>query len=266
MTYSLTEESVAQSPIELYRFVGTDNSYFLTSYGRDITIGSDTYVSTTISRDAVKVGTEQSSEIQMTVTLPVNHPMINEYIFGIGPPNLTLTLLRAHNGDLASRITYWIGEVVSFSVEGRQAKVLIPSMLTYFLNGLLPAPRYQGPCNHVLFDQFCKLPRTGGNQHVTTITSISGLSIVLDDSPYSNGECVSGEMILNGRTQRRMIMSNSGTNFTISYPFMSAEVGDEVTITIGCDHSFTRCKELSNAVNYGGFPFVPNRNPFNGRI
>lgn len=265
MSYDAIEKSVNPNPVELYRFVGTDVTYLMTSSQTNITVESETYVATTISRDAVKVGTHENDDVQLTVSVPVNHPMVSEYMFNVGPPDLELHLYRIHRSDLTDKVTYWTGEVTSFSVEGRTAKLLVPSMFSYFLNGLLPAPRYQGPCNHVLFDEFCKLSRVG-NEHEATITAINGLNITLSSSIFDTNKCKAGEMILHGRGQRRMIISNTGNVFRISYPFMTPKVGDIVTVTIGCDHSFTTCKELLNGVNYGGFPFVPNRNPYNGRI
>ena len=47
-------------------------------------------------------------------------------------------------------------------------------------------------------------------------------------------------------------------------------MGSTVVVLAGCDHSVTTCDTKfntpedtqSNVINYGGFPFVPGKNPF----
>ena len=41
------------------------------------------------------------------------------------------------------------------------------------------------------------------------------------------------------------------------------DVGTEVEVFAGCDHTIATCKtQFDIVVNYGGFAFVPTRNPF----
>jgi hypothetical protein len=42
-------------------------------------------------------------------------------------------------------------------------------------------------------------------------------------------------------------------------------IGDEVTVSPGCAHTQAVCNDVySNGENYGGFPFMPRKNPFDG--
>jgi hypothetical protein len=41
--------------------------------------------------------------------------------------------------------------------------------------------------------------------------------------------------------------------------------GTTVTLFPGCDHTLATCSgKFSNTANYGGFPFMPTKNPFGG--
>ena len=52
---------------------------------------------------------------------------------------------------------------------------------------------------------------------------------------------------------------------TLLLPFNTTDVdvGTSVEVFAGCDHSLATCKaQYDNVANYGGFAFVPLRNPF----
>ena len=105
MVYDVDERSAASgAPIELYRFVGTYNTYRLTSHAVDITNTEGTYTAEAIKRDKVKSGSQDDSDQKLTISLPFVHPMVSEYVFLTSPPTLFLTLFRAHASDLNDTI------------------------------------------------------------------------------------------------------------------------------------------------------------------
>lgn len=77
-------------------------------------------------------------------------------------------------------------------------------------------------------------------------------------------------MEVGGGDDHRLILSQSGDDVTLLLPFPETIVGSTVVLLAGCDHSITTCDTkfntpedtLSNVINYGGFAFVPNKNPF----
>jgi hypothetical protein len=91
---------------------------------------------------------------------------------------------------------------------------------------------------------------------------------VIEVASYTlgDGQIIAGEVISNGG-ERRMVTGQSGTSLTLSYPFAGLGVGDTVTLRKGCDHSFATCKaKFSNGERYGGFPIVPDKNPFSSSL
>ncbi|UXO93751.1 hypothetical protein Pan1_36 [Pseudanabaena phage Pan1] len=250
-------------PIELYEFQGSFTTYRLTSYQAQVTAAGGTFVPVAgLERGVLKVGTQEESSLALDITLPYDHPLVAEYAYKTAPPRLELTLYRVHLGDLANAVTMWKGRVTSFSVEGRKAKFRVPSQFAYILQGVTPQPRFQAPCNHLLYDTRCGVNKSA-NQHTTTVVNIAGNVIQLDSHPYADNECAAGEMSFASGNESRMIISHVGTSFTVSYPFAGLQVGAFVSITRGCDHSFATCKsKFSNGINFGGCPLVPDRNPF----
>lgn len=274
MTFASDEQSVQDgSPIELYKFIGTYNTYRLTNRGEDVTNSDGTYDGGfAIRRSSLEEGTQEDDDISLDVDLSASHPMVTEYAINEPPPDLRLIVYRAHPTDLDDTLVLFDGEVVSWNIrmtrEGRVASMKVPSLFSFLFDAPLPRPKYQAPCNHVLGDARCGVDMTDpANTHDTTISTITSNVIVVADTPFGDGECDGGEMIAGG--ERRMITGNVGTTYTISSPFSpGVSTSDAVTLRRGCDRALGGdcINRFDNAINFGGFPLVPNRNPFGGRL
>lgn len=268
MTFDATERSLADAaPVELYKFTGTFTTYRMTSHLADITNTEGTYTREAIKRNSTKVGDLQESNLALELELPYAHPMITEYVFATSPPTLTCEFYRCHLNDVNDTILMWSGSVLSWSIEGRNARLKIPNLLSYALEKPVPPVYYQGPCNHVLGDARCGIDmELAANKQSTTITTINGTSVTVGASTFAVNECAAGEMVVG--QERRMIISNNGTAFTIASPFAVAAATDAVDLYRGCNHAFNgHCiNRFNNAVNFGGFPLVPDRNPFKSRL
>ena len=63
----------------------------------------------------------------------------------------------------------------------------------------------------------------------------------------------------------RLILSQDGDTVTLLLPFNTSQVtvGTSVDVYAGCDHTIAICKtQFDNVINYGGYAFVPLKNPF----
>lgn len=264
MSFDTLEKSAASGrPIDLYKFEGSFNTYRYTNYVDDITNSEGTYEAIPIERSRLETGT-QENDVNLDISLPFDNPMVEAYMRVNTPPKLKMELWRVHPDNFNDTLLLWTGEVISWSVEKRVAKLRVPSLFGYLLTQALPRPKYQAPCNHVLYDEFCGV-NPASFSHTTTVSTISGNTITIAANPFADGLCNAGEMIIG--LERRMIISNTGTTFTVSSAFADAAVSDAVTIRQGCNRSFTQCKaKFSNGINFGGFPYVPDRNPFNSSL
>tara|TARA_R110000851_G_scaffold16046_2_gene52529 strand:+ start:21684 stop:22493 length:810 start_codon:yes stop_codon:yes gene_type:complete len=268
MTYIDNETGAdTAKPVELYRFTGTFNIYRMTSFGIPITSNGELFGLATVSRNKLNVGTQENGgERALEITLPFDHPLIREYAYESSPPDLTLELIRAHRQDFDDTVLLWSGKVTGVSVTGRTAKLRVPATFSYILEGNTPTPRFQGPCNHVLYSPACGAD-PALHQHVTTVDSLSGLDLNVADLPWVDNEGTAG-ILIGPEGESRMIISNVGTAVQVSYPFSGLAAGDSITLRKGCDHAFQgNCiNRFNNGDRFGGFPLVPDTNPFTSSL
>lgn len=262
MAFNDDETSAADgSPIELYKFTGTFQSWFLTSRRSGFTNTEATWEATAISRGSIEYATQEEQNVTLSVSLPFNHEIVTKYAFLEAPPSLNLEVYRVHPANPDDAVLQWTGEVISWQVEGRVATMKVPTLFNYVLSNPCPAVKYQAPCNHILYDGRCGVSDALFRAD-QTIVAVNGNQIELDASPFTDGDCDGGEMIKNNG-ERRMIVSNVGVNFVLSSPFADLQVSDTVTLRQGCDHTFTTCKnKFNNGDRFGGFPLVPDSNPY----
>jgi uncharacterized phage protein (TIGR02218 family) len=270
MTYDSLETSAHDGgPLEGFRFVGTSSSYHYTNAQQDITINGILYQAAFIKRSGIKSGSQEDS-YELEIELPFELQLAQDYAYASSPPTLDMILYRYHEaGDPATEwIIAWVGSVTAFSVSGKIAKLRVPSVFEAVLSGNIPSVYYQGPCNHVLYDSRCGISRAA-NTTTSTVQSITdSTTIVVVDDGVADGVLVAGELNLPVKKERRQIISNTANTLVINFPFFDIEVGDEVEMAAGCDHAYQGdCKtKFSNTLNYGGFPYIPNENPFEGNI
>ena len=256
------------SPVEAYRFTGTLQTYRYTSAESDVVIGGETFTPLTISHSAITVGSHDDDNQELEITVPRDVDIVQDYLYTIAPPRLLLEILRYHEGTDPGTdyIVLWKGYVTLYTATGHEAKLRVPSTFSLCLRGEVPNIWYQTPCNHVLFDARCSLVRTDFRT-TTQIAAADGLEITVDNDGAVNHYLAGGEIVNTDTGERRIIIDNVDNVITIAYPFRNPSVDDNVELCVGCDHTLETCRDVfSNSINFGGFPYVPLRNPFEGTI
>ena len=266
MVYDTTERSVQEgAPIECYRFTGSFQTYRYTSYQSQVSIGGEIFEPETMERNAIQVTTQEESQTAIEISLPYQNEMVRDYAYEESPPSLRMELFRVHAIDTDDSVKLWDGSVTGFTVQGFVAKLRVPSVFDSLLSGNVPQPKYQNPCNHVFTDTRCGILQANVSQNATVV-SVNSNVIRVAGLTFTDPQVRIGRIISLGG-ESRMITQRVGDDLTISYPFTRLDPGDSITVVRGCDHSFFTCiNEYNNGPNFGGFPVVPNRNPFTGRI
>ena len=269
MTYSQKENSVSEgAPIEIFKFEGTYRDYLYTNCDRDITFMGETYKAIAIRRDTAVIGDQSQDGQEMTIEMPQTEMIVVDYVFGIAPPDLNLTIYRCHQGlDFdTNAIIFWKGVVTGFNVEGDIAKARVPSILENVFSGNLPNYFYQQSCNHTLYDTRCGIDQALFSS-TAVVTAIDGQEITVGSDGFDDGFLVGGIISIPGKNESRMILANSGEVLRVFFPFSNLSVGDTVNLSAGCDHSIATCRsKFNNGRRFGGFPYVPKDNPFEGTI
>lgn len=271
MTYDESETGIATSrPVEVYKFIGSFATYRYTSEDNNVTVGGEVYLSTALKREALRVATQDDEQIALDIEVPVALQVVQDYGFTSSPPDLDLEIRRVHWGlNFASdAVLIWTGPVNSISIDNQRAKLRSASLFTSALASPLPPRFYQKVCNHVLYDARCTVNPASFTKTDAVVGVIeNGTVIDVDDDGFADGVLIAGEMISNRTGERRLITAQASNVITINFPFADLITGDEVTLRAGCDHSFATCgSKFSNQVNFGGHPFIPDDNPFEGEL
>lgn len=268
MTFA-TYETSAQSgaPIELYEFEVGPTVYRYAAAADDVVYLTKTYSAVQLSRSDV----EESGELpkdSVTITLPRSAAVPD--LFRVAPPSdvVLLSIYRMHVDDPDNeRKLFWTGRVLNCEWKGAIAELTCQSIYTALKRTGLRR-LYQRQCPHVLYGPACGLVDTA-YKATTTLATVSGITITAAVFGAQADGYYAGGMIeweaSPGRYERRGIKSHVGTALTMTHPIADLPAGATVAFWPGCDHSLATChSKFANRANYGGFPYVPNKNPFTG--
>ena len=262
MTYSAIESSVNQgAPIELYLFVRGTQEWYFSSCANSVTYLTKEFEPTSIRRDRVKQDTDPFKN-DLRVTFPRENEFANEFLNYAPEQVTTLTIYRGHAGD-SEFISYWKGRIIGAEISGNEITINCESVFTSIRRPGLRAV-FEYTCRHSLYGVNCRASASSyeisGN--VSSISS-DGLTIEIPESSSTDGYYTGG--IFSFGSTSRFIISHTGINIVLSRPINGLIIGDACKIYPGCNHARDTCKnKFNNLDNYGGFPWIPTRNPFDG--
>lgn len=266
MTYDARETSTDTGrPVEVYTFARDYQHWRYTSADRDVTISSQTFTAKPITRTAIET-TAEKSRLALTLTVPRDLEVADMY--RIAPPTMTITCLiqQYHQAD-TELVTIWAGRILTVEWSGPSARIAVEPIYTALQrNGL--RRMYQRQCPHVLYGGQCNVVRESFRTD-GFVDSISGNVINVPQAALlATGYFAGGYIewdVASGIAERRFISDHTGGALTVTSTIAGLSGGMAVRIYPGCDHTLTTCNsKFSNAVNYGGMPYIPTKNPFGG--
>ena len=270
MTYDATEKSLEKgSPVELYEIQLRGQVFTFTSSEEEVDANNKVYKPVPIERTKIAVTPREPAET-IEVTMPADEEFSKKYIDIVPGAKATLTIIRYHHLDsVGNQQIIWKGVVqsVGFSKNGREAKLAVMPV-TKALDRNIPHYTYQSLCNHELFGVGCGVTQNNF-RHNDTVASKSGNDLVVNNLSGKGNGWATGGYITVGSTDFRLVIAHSGDQVTLLLPFPEDlnVVGKTVDVYAGCDHTIQTCKnKFDNVRNYGGYAFVPDRNPFEGGI
>jgi len=263
MTYLLQEASVAGGqPVELYRFALGTQRWTFTEAQSAVVYQSETYAPVPIKRGSIEQGTD-INRATMDIVMPRDNPLATLFI--ASPPEgiVSVTLYRYHATDAAlETIVLWKGRVGGARLAGSELNLKCEPVATSLKRTGLRA-RYQLMCRHAVYSAGCGALKESFASHGTVASVVTVVVQVAAAASKPDGYFVAG--MLATADGQRMIVAHAGINLTLISPMPALAAGQAVTLYAGCDHSTAVCKtRFANLANYGGFPFVPVKNPFAG--
>lgn len=273
MSYNTPEISNEDGkPIGLYEFRYGDTYWRYCTADEDQIVGPDelggpaTWVAKTILDDGVVQGGSDQNDLQINVQsdLPINA------LFRAQRPSgkVWLTVKKYHLGDAEEDTPIqWAGSVVnSIAVDPATNRLECRSIGgTYDRNGLRLA--WGRMCPHPLYGIGCNVDKSlhAYPREIATLTN-TNFTCTAHSEPvegsFSGGflEWARGD----GTFERLGINKQAGNDFQVLGSTAGLEIGTAVTIYPGCPRNTSGCILFDNLANYGGFPHLPGKSPFDG--
>ncbi len=229
-------------------------TYRIATGSRDIVIDGHTYYASPSRRDEIAIATAGNGK-EVTITLPVSHPLAQRYLVNGVPPQRIIVTIYRQQGAIVE--TVWHGYITSMAPDRHLATFRVPSQLTEALERRLPTVTAGRECPHVLYDVNCRVDR-GAHAIEAVVTAVDGIVVTVDALGGQPDQWAQfGELEHLPTGERMTIQDQTGLVLSIQLRMYGIAVGDHVVVSPGCSHGVVVCDEkFSNVENYGGFPYL----------
>lgn len=263
MTFEAREESIQQgAPIELYDFVVYGVHHYFTTAGEDITIGPVTYRAEPIARSEIEE-TDELPRNNLTLTVPRDFEMLSFYD-AVPPSEVILLAIGRHHRDDSEVQPWWNGRVTNGVRLGASGQLFCESVYSSLKHAGLRR-LYSRRCPHVLYGLACGAQDTL-HRVLVTVGAVAGIEIdAIALAAFADGRFAGGFIeweAIAGQKEIRGIKTHVGSRLTVTHQIPGLAALEQIFVYKGCKHDLADCNsEFANTANYGGFPFVPLKNP-----
>ena len=275
MAFSDHELSVQLGrPVFLYKFeFSVTEIFYLTNSQVEIGSAPEVYLPCEVGHSQPRVNEDEPGS-EITISFGLDDENANTFAnnwISAAPEvdRIKVTITRFHSDVGGGSALFWIGFLTSVGYEeqGNVASVLCKSLDQRFtLTG--PRKNWGTLCNHKLYGTECTLDNASFTQEGTvSAIDASGIVYTVPGISAPTVRWDGGTIQLKSNPLiKRLIVSQTGDDFTLRYPIPELTVGSLVEVVEGCLHDVTDCQSFSNLPNFGGTPFTPTRNPFTNRV
>lgn len=249
-------------PEELYLFSDGTNYWPYVSGQNAITFETRTYSPLPIKRQALEASQDLWRQ-GIEVTLPRSAEVAALFIAYAPESVVTLSIHRRHATDGVNEFaTIWKGRVLSLALKGSEA-VLKCEPASVSMNRAGLRARYQLQCRYALYSPGCQLVKESFSTP-GTVFAISGATLTVNAALALASGYFNGGLVI-GNAGTRLILTHAGALLTLTAPISRLATGHAVTLHPGCKHDLGDCtNKFNNLLNFGGFPWLPKKNPFTG--
>lgn len=258
------------SPVELYRFrygAFVDQAFCYTDGEKEIIHQGLTYKPLPIKRGDITASSEDSSKQSLEVNLPGSAEVAQLFRVSAPAGQIVLTIFQGHTRDPESEfIAIWVGRVGSCGWNDNDARLSCESSRSQ-LRRLALRRHYQYMCPHVLYGDQCRASEAAATT-IASITAVNGRFVTVsgdlaDPSLYPGGmvKYLDGQSILHARAILQVATVADGLRLSLSGVIEGLVAGAPISVIRGCSHNLDGCLSHQNVANYGGYPFIPVKNP-----
>lgn len=261
--------------IRLFTFTRQSLVQYYCTGDRDRLVDGKTYIAGQIDRSDVRETVERAKD-KITITLaylrdpsapvgdrPTTQPL-GDWWFPQVPSSTVLVRCATWDGTNPQTID-WIGQVTQPKFGDAQLELTCEPVSGSMRNRNQGA-KWQRGCWKTVYStgiRGCNLD-PASTQCAATLASVSGVTITAPEFASSAYSLAGGALLwttLDGVTERRAIMSHSGTTLTLLAPHSDLAPGRAVIALPGCERTWAACDARGNTINYGGSVYKPVKNP-----
>lgn len=273
MTYDAKQSGIETgNPVELYLFNLQGTRYAYNNGEGTVSVSGIDYLEEEVSRSRQVVESERRNN-KMTINLPGDNEFVQLYadLIPAEQPEFTLQQMHRDDGEVVTLFRGFV-ETVAWVKDALDAKITIGPLSAA---GQRETPRhtYQGICNHMLYDSRCTITEGSREEIALSISVVSGRNVTLTGTlgnPNTPGTALDAGSdyfeagYIEFGNERRLIVGQTANVMKLNIPFRSDVAGQTVRVLPGCKHRIgPDCNtKFGNAINFGGFPYVPEQNPF----
>lgn len=256
---------------ELFRFVEGSLIDTQTSGNAPVTYdagdGDETYTPYAIGRGVVEVKNELS-KASLEITLALNNPVAQRYLSTIVDTVMTLTVFQQTN---ATTNVVWKGRLQKVKLNNKKVSLIFESIFTSMRRPGLRA-RWQKNCRHSIYGPGCGVDKAAFAFN-DDVADCDGVTVTMTDlSLFDDGYFTGGMIETLDNNVLRYVLNHSGNVLTLARPFEHLQALFDagppplaVNLYPGCAKNLATCIDrFNNVLNYGGFPWIPNKNPMGG--
>lgn len=262
-SYSNTLAGSTMAVVELFNISAPGMSHFLyTDCNVGLTFHSNYYTPYPINRGKISYSTDLKVD-QTDVTLAKNWGT-DMAIYKNVLAGATIQISRVNLDNIDDDFVLLFDGDVSDTRVGEDVINLRCTTLD-FLNFELPKRELQVACNWQLYGPYCGITVglfsviTTNGLATTTPDKLSSDQFLVGATQYFRGGFVVG-LSGNNNELTRHITNHQASQISVLPPFpFDFEIGENVKVLPGCDHSTTDCTDkFNNLDSFGGFPFIAN--------
>ncbi|UZT28611.1 tail assembly protein [Vibrio phage 033B] len=249
-------------PVELYRFTQGLFVQGFTTANVPIFHQGVTYEPTVMERSTVGV-TDDVYKSSLTLSFARTVPFALNLLGFSNEMPYQVSVFRGEVGG-TSWVLNWQGRVISSKANGDIIDVECESLYTTIQRPGLRA-RYAKTCRHELYDHACGIDYEASKVAGTVAAVDNVVNFTIPEAAgYPNGHFTAGILDLGEEGGARFITNHVGDLITINRP-IPVMLNQAVFIAPGCDHLRATCQDkFDNLLSFGGFPWIPDVNPFGG--
>jgi hypothetical protein len=283
-------ETTDGSPVELLTFANGPDIFRRTNAVKPITVLSNVFTPLAYTRSKFSQS-KDSDDNNITMRVPNVFELVALYSGVFTSFTTTCTIERFHLDDPGNEIiVIWKGTLASINHQADEASLLLQPLTSG--QEVTPPDTFSGLCNAFLFQSPGCLLSRDDFRFIATLSTVDSTGILLTfnglrleaatidaaqggpTGPLTSDELDiywQGGYIQTGAGEVRDIVegniASDPDTVRIILPFRDFQVGEGANVFAGCDLSVGTChKKFDNAINFQGYPYIPEIDPANTEL